>query len=71
MSIPLRLGAANYWIRDKVLFSARSLCALKTGCGERGKKKAKKSSPILGSERATGSEIDQVENLCVVGAIST
>lgn len=39
MSIPLRLGPANYWIRDKVLFSAWSRCALKTGHGETKKKK--------------------------------
>lgn len=53
MSIPLRLGAANYWIRDKVLFSAHSLCALKADCGVK-KKRRKKSGPILGAERATG-----------------
>lgn len=38
MSIPLRLGPANYWIRDKVLFSAWSRCALKTGHGGTEKK---------------------------------
>lgn len=55
-----------------MLFSARSLCALKTGCGERreGEGEVRGHSPILGSERATGSGIDQVENLCLVGAIS-
>lgn len=39
MSIPLRLGPANYWIRDKVLFSAWSRCALKTCHGETKKTK--------------------------------
>lgn len=53
-----------------MLFSAWSLCALKNRLWREREKKGgggKKSSPILGSERATGSGIDQVENLCLVG----
>lgn len=67
MSIPLRLGPANYWIRDKVLFSAWPRSSLRTGRGET----KKRGALILGSARATGSGISHVKNLCLVRVIST